>query len=129
MAYFRDQAMQKLDENNDELQALRGKLSMIRAVLNIAAHPLWEEYSKGLRNLAESKAETMLSVDIYEKDTDLADKVKTMLGAEIRLLRYMVQAPDKMVQEEKVLEARIGKLSTEVDKLSKLYSKGERNGR
>jgi len=129
MAYFRDQAMQKLDEHNDELQALRGKLSMIRAVINISAHPLWEEYSKGLKNLAESKAETMLSIDVYQKDTSLADKVKTMLGAEIRLLRYMVQAPDKMVQEEKVLEARISKLSTEVDKLSKLYSKGERNGR
>ena len=128
MINYREESLKKADQIRLDIEALQAKISLAQAIGQLATHPLWDEYAKGIQNLMSRKNDQLITADIYMEDVSRCERTKTALGAEIRLLKAILIAPDKQANDVEHMMAEIKSLEEQASKLERKYgfSKGER---
>ena len=125
-----EEMLEKADRLAAEADSMEGRIGLLRATLNLSDHPYWEEYKKSLLTFMNNLNNQLL--DIRDNgDLGVVDRRRVARTAEIRLLGFIVRAPERFKEELRQLSESVDRKRKEAAEIQKKYGfvrKGVQNG-
>lgn len=110
---------ERLDRIDSDIENAKAHLEMMGAVLHLADQPGWQKYREGIENLMRSKLDQILIMEVDERGIEYLDRRKAELGAEVKLLKQILVAPDKYADQAPKIRATIEALEAEKTSLER----------
>lgn len=115
----------RIERIQRDIDALKSTLSMMDAVLILSNQAGWLKYKEGLENMIRTRVDTILVADYDERGLEYLDRKKSELGAEIRLLKQILVAPDKFAEDAPRIRSAIQEKEVEIRNLERQVGRKE----